>query len=65
MLYLLAIVFPPGAVLICGKPVQAALNALLTLAGCLPGIIHAMLVVSSYHADKRTDRIIKAQRQDR
>lgn len=62
MRYILAILLPPVAVLLCGKPVQAVFNLLLTLLLWIPGIIHAMLVVSSYHADARTNRIIKAMR---
>lgn len=66
MMYLLAIVFPPAAVLLCGKPIQAVLNLLLTSLGCLPGMIHACLVVSSYHADQRNSKLIEAMdRQNR
>lgn len=64
MLYLLAIVFPPAAVFLCGKPVQAFLNLLLTLLGWVPGIIHAILVVNSRNADKRNDKLIKAMQQN-
>lgn len=64
MLYLLAIVFPPAAVFLCGKPVQALLNLLLTLLGWVPGIIHAILVVNSRNADKRNDKLIKAMQQN-
>lgn len=60
MLYLIAILLPPLAVLLCGKPFQAVLNFFLTLLLWFPGAIHACLVVSSYHADKRTDRLVKA-----
>ena len=60
MLYLLAIFLPPVAVLLCGKPIQALVNLLLTILGWIPGVIHAILVVSSRNADKRTDRVIKA-----
>lgn len=55
MLYLLAVIFPPAAVLLCGKPIQALLNCVLTLCFWVPGLIHALFVVSSHHADKRTD----------
>ncbi len=37
MRYLLAIVFPPIAVLLCGKPVQFLLNIVLTLFFYFPG----------------------------
>jgi uncharacterized membrane protein YqaE (UPF0057 family) len=62
MMYLLAILLPPLAVLLCGKPLQALLNVLLTLLGWVPGIIHACLVVSSHQADKRQDRLIREMR---
>jgi uncharacterized membrane protein YqaE (UPF0057 family) len=65
MLYLLAVIFPPAAVLLCGKPIQAALNCVLTLCFWIPGLIHALFVVSSYHADNRTDRIVSAMQQRR
>ena len=60
MRYFLAIVLPPLAVLLCGKPIQFVLNIFLTLLLWIPGVIHAILVVNSHLADKRTDRIIKA-----
>lgn len=62
MLYLLAIVLPPVAVLLCGKPFQAILNLLLTCAFWVPGVIHACFVVSSYHADRRNRELIQAIR---
>jgi uncharacterized membrane protein YqaE (UPF0057 family) len=61
--YLLAIIFPPLAVLLCGKPVQAFFNFFLTLLGWIPGVIHAILVVNGYKADKRAERIEKAIRE--
>jgi len=60
--YLLAILLPPVAVLLCGKPVQALLSILLTLCLWVPGIIHAILVVNSHNADKRNDKLIEAMR---
>lgn len=66
MMYLLAILLPPVAVLMCGKPVQALLNVVLWICGIIPGIIHALLVVSSTQADRRTARVVKAiERQGR
>lgn len=59
MLYLLAIVLPPLAVFLCGKPVQGVLNILLTLLFWVPGIIHALFVVLSHKADQRMERLIK------
>ncbi|MBT2647976.1 YqaE/Pmp3 family membrane protein [Bacillus sp. ISL-34] len=53
MLYLIAIAFPPLAVLLAGKPIQALLNLVLTLFFYVPGLIHAILVVHDKKADKR------------
>ena len=60
MRYFLAIILPPLAVLLCGKPMQFLLNIILTLFFWIPGVIHAILVVNSHLADKRTNRIIDA-----
>jgi uncharacterized membrane protein YqaE (UPF0057 family) len=60
MRYLIAIVFPPLAVLLCGKPVQAILNLVLTLFLWVPGIVHALFVVADHKAEKRTRRIERA-----
>ncbi len=60
MRYFLAIILPPVAVLICGKPIQAILNLLLTLLFWIPGMIHALVVVNGYYADHRTDKIVDA-----
>ena len=60
MLYLLALLLPPLAVLLCGKPFQALLNLVLTLLGWIPGAIHAILVVNGHENDKRTERIIRS-----
>lgn len=62
MLYLVAILLPPLAVLIAGKPIQALLNVGLTLLLWIPGMTHAILVVSNYYADKRTGRVVSAIR---
>lgn len=65
MRYLLAIVLPPLAVLLCGKPVQFVLNILLTLFFWVPGMIHAILVVHSHLEDQRTKKVIRAIEQSR
>lgn len=63
MRYLLAIVLPPVAVLLCGKPFQALLNVVLTLAFFwVGGVVHALLVVASTQADNRTNRLERAIR---
>lgn len=65
MLYLLAILIPPLAVLLCGKPVQFLLNLLLCLFFWIPGIVHAILVVHDHRADERTKEIVEAIKRNR
>ena len=60
MLYLVAILLPPLAVLLCGKPFQAVINCVLTLLFWIPGVIHAIFVVNNHYADERTKRVVKA-----
>lgn len=48
MKFLFALIFPPLAVMMCGKPFQAFLNIALTLCFVFPGVIHAMYVVIRY-----------------
>jgi uncharacterized membrane protein YqaE (UPF0057 family) len=59
MRYLLAIILPPVAVLVCGKPFQALLNLFLTLLFWVPGMIHALLVANDYYEDERADRMVR------
>jgi uncharacterized membrane protein YqaE (UPF0057 family) len=56
-MYLLAILFPPVAVLLCGKPFQALLNFLLCFLLYIPGMIHAIMVVKDKKDDKRFKRL--------
>lgn len=53
MLYLLAVLLPPVAVILKGKPIQALLNLLLTICFYVPGIIHAWIVINGANKDKR------------
>ena len=62
MLYLVAFILPPLAVLLAGKPFQALLSIPLTLLLYVPGIVHALFVVHNHYADQRTDRLIRATR---
>ena len=59
MLYLVAVLLPPLAVLLAGKPFQAILNLILTLMLYVPGLIHALFVVHNHYADKRQDRMLR------
>ena len=56
MLYLFAIIMPPVAVLLTGRPIQALLNVALTLLFWLPGVIHAFAVVNEHKANQRAAR---------
>ncbi len=56
MLYLFAILMPPLAVLLTGRPAAAVLNAGLTLLLWIPGVIHAFAVVNEHKANKRAER---------
>ena len=60
---ILAIFLPPVAVLLCGKPIQALINLVLTCCLWLPGAIHAFIVVGDRNADKRTDRLVEAMKE--
>ena len=61
MRYALAIICPPLAIFLCGvKPIALFLNILLSICGFIPGIIHALFVVSSHNADKRAKKIVKS-----
>jgi len=57
---LLAILLPPIAVFLCGKPFQAILSILLTICFWVPGIIHAIFVVQAKNADERTNKLVNA-----
>lgn len=62
MLYLVAVVLPPLAVLLCGKPFQALLSIPLSLLGWVPGVIHALFVVNNHYADQRANRMMRSWR---
>jgi uncharacterized membrane protein YqaE (UPF0057 family) len=56
MLYLLAIILPPLAVLLTGRPLQALLNLFLTMLLWIPGMLHAILVVNEHKANQRAKK---------
>lgn len=60
MLYLLSLLFPPAAVLLCGKPFQAVLNFFLCLLLWLPGVVHALLITREHHAQRRHEEALAA-----
>lgn len=51
MIYLIAIICPPFAVLIAAKRKQALINLLLTVLLYVPGLIHALAAIKTAHAD--------------
>ncbi|HAS14628.1 MULTISPECIES: hypothetical protein [Idiomarina] len=79
MLYILAILFPPIAILFTGKIFQAIFNAIIAIIGVvlfivsfgalgviyLVAIIHAIIAVHDYRQTKRDERLIKAARGDK
>ena len=53
-------IFPPLAVLMCGKVFQAVLiSPLLTICGVFPGILHAMYIVKKHDDDKRHKEMMR------
>ena len=60
MLYLVAVILPPLAVLLAGKPFQAILNLVLLFVTLYVGaLIHALFVVHNHYADKRQERLYR------
>ena len=62
---LLCILLPPVAVFLCGKPIQALINLLLTLLLWFPGAIHAWSVVTDSRADKKHRQMVDAVRSNK
>lgn len=65
MLYLVALILPPLAMLMSGKPFQAVVALILqvTLLGWIPATIWALFVVHNHYADVRTQRIVNATKE--
>jgi len=55
--YFFCIILPPLAVFLTGRIGSFFLSLLLTVCGWLPGVIHAILVVNDYEAEKRLERL--------
>jgi uncharacterized membrane protein YqaE (UPF0057 family) len=62
MKYFLALLLPPVAVLMT-RPKQIILNIILCIVCWVPGVIHALIVVGSYEADKRNEKLVEAIRE--
>jgi uncharacterized membrane protein YqaE (UPF0057 family) len=59
-MFILAILFPPLAVLMTGRLGSFIINLLLCCLLWLPGILHACMVVSNWKAEKRQSALLKA-----
>lgn len=60
MFRILAVLCPPLAVLLTGKPSQFATNLALSLLLYLPGLVHALIVVDRHETDRRNEAILRA-----
>jgi len=60
MRYLLAVLLPPVAVLLCRQPRQLPVNVLLTAFFWLPGSAHALLLARAATERERADRVADA-----
>lgn len=65
MRYFLAIILPPVAVALSAGPVSFLLNCLLTLAGWIPGVIHALVVVNRHNSERHHKQSMRELRKIR
>ena len=61
MMYLLAILLPPVAMLMVGRPMEAVICLILqlTVFGWLPAAIWACFIVNGHQTEKRLERLVK------
>ncbi len=62
MRYFLCFLCPPLAILTTGKLGSFILNIILTLLFWIPGIIHSILVVNEYYAERRHRQFMRMAR---
>jgi uncharacterized membrane protein YqaE (UPF0057 family) len=62
MKYLVAVICPPLAVLMCGRPMQALLNLALTVCFWVPGVIHALFIVNRAMAEEKAGSTLNVMR---
>jgi uncharacterized membrane protein YqaE (UPF0057 family) len=60
MRYLLAVLLPPAAVLLCRRPAQLPVSVLLTACLWLPGVVHAVWLARVTAQSERADRLAEA-----
>jgi uncharacterized membrane protein YqaE (UPF0057 family) len=56
---LLAVLCPPAAVLLLGKPSQTVVNLGLTLLLYFPGLWHALSVVDRHKTRRRNETLVR------
>jgi uncharacterized membrane protein YqaE (UPF0057 family) len=63
MLYPVAVLLPPLAMLLAGKPFQALICLFLqaTLIGWFPSALWALFVVQQHYAQRRGGRLLRAR----
>ena len=61
MMFLLAILLPPVAMLMVGRPMEAVICLILqlTVFGWLPAAIWACFMVNSHQSEKRLEKLVK------
>jgi uncharacterized membrane protein YqaE (UPF0057 family) len=59
MLAIIAVLCPPVAVSLVGRPSQAVVSVSLTMLLFVPGIIHALSVVDRYHTERRNETLMR------
>lgn len=64
MLYVIAVVCPPLAVLISGRKDRVALSVGLWLLGVVPGVIHAFLVINEAKQKYEEDHYVEKDRSE-
>lgn len=65
MEYIIALLCPPLAVLICRKPRLVVGNLLLTLCLWLPGVLHAWMLVKQDRAERREIKLVREMQSHR
>jgi uncharacterized membrane protein YqaE (UPF0057 family) len=59
MLSILAVICPPVAVALVGKPSQCVTNLGLSLLLFIPGVVHALGVVELHHTEQRNETLMR------
>ena len=57
MRFIIALLMPPLATLLCGRFMQTILNVVLTLCLWVPGVLHAWWVIVDTDGKRRTNKL--------